>query len=386
MAHILFLMSDTGGGHRAACRAIEAALRERYPDGFRFELVDLWKEYTPFPVNTIPRSAARWIDIHPSSFSAMFWVWDRLFRSRWWSALYCKQMFPRLKRLYAEHPADIIVCVHAAFVRPAVYALRKMRIEKPFLTVVTDYAWPQVLWYDNKVDRCLVPTEAALQRGLSLGMDRSQIILTGPPVHPKFSKIDILQREARMQLGWKSDKRIILMIGGGDGTGPLVSSARAIDARQLDCELVIVAGRNRALKSALEAVNWKRPSRIYGFVDNIEVLMRASDLLITKAGPAAITEAAVIGLPILINGAIKHQESPNVEYVMKHEAGVYAPGPTKTAECVARLLQTDGALEKLAGRADRIAEPDAIWKIVDQICLFAPPMDQRLEEIQACRS
>src|SRR2546430_6436239 len=135
MAHILFLMSDTGGGHRAACRAIEAALRERHPDRFTFELVDLWKEYTPFPFNTIPQSAARWIDVNPSGFSAMFWMWDRLFRSRWWSTLFCKQMFLRMKRLYLEHPADIIVCVHAAFVRPAVYALRKMRIEKPFLKI-----------------------------------------------------------------------------------------------------------------------------------------------------------------------------------------------------------------------------------------------------------
>jgi 1,2-diacylglycerol 3-beta-galactosyltransferase len=384
MAHILFLMSDTGGGHRAACRAIEVALRERHPDRFTFELVDLWKEYTPFPLNTIPQSAARWIDINPSGFSAMFWVWDRLFRSRWWSTLFCKQMFLRMKRLYLEHPADIIVCVHAAFVRPAVYALRKMRIEKPFLTVVTDYAWPQVLWYDNAVDRCCVPTEAALQRGLSLGMDRSQIILTGPPVHPKFSKSEISQREARMQLGWQPDKRTILMIGGGDGTGPLVSTARAIDAQQLDCELVIVTGRNQGLKRALEAMSWKRPVRIYGFIDNIELLMRASDLLITKAGPATITEAAMVGLPILMNGALKNQESPNIEYVVKREAGVYAPGPKKTAECVARLLRSDGALKKLASGARQIAQPDAIWKIVDQICFYAPQTNQRPEDIQVC--
>ena len=377
MAQILFLMSDTGGGHRAACRAIESALHECYPNRFTFEFVDVWKECTPFPLNTVPRSAARWIEINPAGFSAMFRIWDRLFQTRWWSALYCRQMFSRMRRLYREHPADIIICAHAAFVRPAIYALRKLRIDKPFITIITDYAWPQVLWYDRTVDLCLVPTEAALHRGLSLGMNPSQIVPTGPPIHPKFCKIDISPAEARERLGWKLNERTVLMIGGGDGTGPLVSTARALDKRLPSCQLTIVTGHNGAVKSKLESMKWKRAVHIYGFVDDIEVMMRASDVLITKAGPATITEAAVLGLPIVMNTAIKYQESPNVEFVVKHGAGVYAPGPKKTAECVAHLLETDGALEALSRGARTIAQPDAIWKIADQITALLPTGQDR---------
>ena len=365
-------MSDTGGGHRAACRAIEAALQERHPSQFTVELVDFWKDYTTFPFNTLPQSYSRWIDIHPSSYSAIYWVWDRLFRNRLLSRLYCEQMYSRMKRLYVEHPADIIVCVHAAFVRPAVYALRKARIDKPFITVITDYAWPTVLWYDNKVDRCLVPTGPARERGLSLGMNLSQIIQTGAPVHPKFAKLSISKRDARTQLGWELDKRMILIIGGGDGSGSLMQTAQAIDERQLDCQLVVVAGRNQPLRAALEAVPWKCPVLVYGFVDNMEVFMRASDLLITKAGPATITEAALLGLPIVLSGAIKYQESPNVDYVVKNDAGVYAPGPEQTADSVEHVLKNGrSALDKLAKGATRLAQPDAIWKIVDEIWAYA---------------
>jgi 1,2-diacylglycerol 3-beta-galactosyltransferase len=372
MPHILFLMSDTGGGHRAACRAIEAALQERHPSQFTVELVDLWKDYTTFPFNTIPQSASRWIDMHSSSFSTAYWVWDRLFRNRSLSRLYCELMYPRMKRLYAEHAADIVVCVHAAFVRPAVYALRKARIDKPFITVITDYAWPTVLWYDNKVDRCLVPTQPARERGLSLGMNPSQIVLTGAPIHPKFSKLSLSKREARTQLGWDQDNKMILIAGGGDGNGPLVETARAIDERQLDCQLVVVAGRNQALRAALEAVPWKRPVLVYGFVDNMEMFMRAADLIITKAGPATITEAALLGLPIVLNGAIQYQESPNVDYVVKHEAGVYAPGPERTADSVEQVLKDEGAaLDRLARGATRLAQPDAIWNIADEIWAYA---------------
>ena len=127
-------------------------------------------------------------------------------------------------------------------------------------------------------------------------------------------------------------------------------------------------------------MKWKSSVHIYGFVDNIELMMRSSDVLITKAGPATITEAAVLGLPIVMNTAIKYQESPNVEFVIRHGAGVYAPGPEKTAECVAHLLETDGALETLSRCARTIAQPDAIWKIADQITASAATAGNGLEK------
>ena len=82
MPHILFLMSDTGGGHRAAARAIEAALQEKHPGQFTTELVDLWKDYMPFPLNTMPKTYTRWVNVSPSSYSAQYWVSDRLARQR----------------------------------------------------------------------------------------------------------------------------------------------------------------------------------------------------------------------------------------------------------------------------------------------------------------
>src|SRR5262249_23686028 len=150
---------------------------------------------------------------------------DRLFRSALISRLYAAVMLPRMKRMYAEHPADIIVCVHSVFVRPAVYALRKVCVDKPFITVITDYALPTVVWYDPAVDRCLVPTEAAYQRGLRLGMEPSQLSLTGAPVHPKFAHCTLSRDAARQQLGWQTDKPVVLIVGGGDGMGPLVATA-----------------------------------------------------------------------------------------------------------------------------------------------------------------
>src|SRR5579859_5102082 len=170
MPHILFLMSDTGGGHRAASRAIEAALQERYPGQFSAELVDVWKDYYPFPFNTLPRNYSRWVNISPATYSAQFWFNDHVFRNEAISQAVCVAELPRMKKLFAQHPADLVVCVHSVFARPAAYAHRHLNLSGPFVAVITDYALPTVVWYSQDSDLTLVPTQPAFERGLTLGL------------------------------------------------------------------------------------------------------------------------------------------------------------------------------------------------------------------------
>jgi 1,2-diacylglycerol 3-beta-galactosyltransferase len=102
-------------------------------------------------------------------------------------------------------------------------------------------------------------------------------------------------------------------------------------------------------------------------VDTMQLFMRAADLIITKAGPATITEAAVMGTPMIINGGIGHQETPNAEYVVEKGAGVYVTTPEEVAESVARVLSTSGMLDSMARNVRTLAQPDAIWRIADTI-------------------
>ncbi|PNH02951.1 putative monogalactosyldiacylglycerol synthase, chloroplastic [Tetrabaena socialis] len=53
---ILIGMSNTGGGHKASAEALKAACEERYGDKYEIFIVDLWKEHTPPPFNTLPDS------------------------------------------------------------------------------------------------------------------------------------------------------------------------------------------------------------------------------------------------------------------------------------------------------------------------------------------
>src|SRR5258708_36828207 len=54
-------MSDTGGGHRAAAEAIQAALIERHGEAVSVEMVDVFRDYTPFPFKYAPEMYPWWI-------------------------------------------------------------------------------------------------------------------------------------------------------------------------------------------------------------------------------------------------------------------------------------------------------------------------------------
>jgi 1,2-diacylglycerol 3-beta-galactosyltransferase len=115
------------------------------------------------------------------------------------------------------------------------------------------------------------------------------------------------------------------------------------------------------------------PTHIYGFVDNMPELMAAADLLVTKAGPGAISEAFVAGLPLIIFDYIPGQESGNVAYVQSHGAGLYAPTAQAVAGLVRQCLNGDaGRLPELAHNAARLARPNAALEIAADICGLIP--------------
>ena len=370
MNKVGFLISDTGGGHRAAARAIAAALELQYPREFSFDYIDVFREYTPPPWRYAPQIYPRWIRYSPRSYGVILW-WggDVLMRGPLRRDMPLRVMRARFRRLLDEHTPDIIVVLHGAFPRFVAAARDALKVEVPIITVVTDLAKPHLGWYDPRVDRCLVPCAPAYARGLAAGVPPEKLRIVGHPAHPKFMLYTADKRTARRTLGWNEEIPTVLLLGGGDGMGEIKEIAQAIDAARPEVHLVIICGRNHALQTRLSARVWHVATDVYGFIDNMEVMMRAADLLITKAGPGTIAEAAISGIPMIIYGAIPLQETPNAHYVVKNGAGLYSRRPTEIARLVQKLLsdKNAGMLSRLAAGARRIAQPNAAFAIAEEI-------------------
>jgi 1,2-diacylglycerol 3-beta-galactosyltransferase len=370
---ILILMSDTGGGHRAAAEAICDALKQRHGEAVEIEVVDVFRAYTSFPFKYASKLYPWWIKNGKLMWRVGYRVTNRRGQVRLLMSSLGRAIRRGMRRLLASRPdVDAIVCVHPLFSNPTMKVLRSYATRPPVITVVTDLVSTHAFWYERSVDRILVPTQPAYDRGLRLGIRPEQMRVTGLPVHPNFAEGLIGKAEARTRLGWDRELPTILVVGGGEGMGPVFRIARRINRLGARCQLAIVAGRNRRLRARLEAQGWNQPTHIFPFVINMPELMAASDILVTKAGPATISEACMAGLPMILSDAIPGQEDGNISYVVAHQAGVYAPGPARVARAVRDwLAKGPDYLRERGENAHELARPGAVWDIADEVWYFA---------------
>ncbi len=367
MVQVGLFMSDTGGGHRSAGRAIEAALALRYPGAFACDYFDAFRACGYFPWNRAPEIYPLWVRYHEPSWNLFVTVTDRLIATRLGRRQLPRLAVPRVRRAARRSRVwDVIVVLHPAFSELAVALRRTAAREFPIVTVVTDLANPHSGWYHPDVDRCLVPCQNAYERGRQLGLSPDRLRVVGHPAHPKFALYDKDKAQARQELGWEADRPIVLLIGGGEGMGGIERVARAIDRAELPVELVVIAGRNQALVERLGRCLWRVPTRIYGFVTNLEAMMRASDVFVGKPGPGVIGEAAISGLPMILIGGMA-QERPNIPFVVGAGAGEAASTPAEAAAVLRRWLATPGELARRAERARAIAFPNAAFDVADEI-------------------
>jgi len=133
-----------------------------------------------------------------------------------------------------------------------------------------------------------------------------------------------------------------------------------------------VAGRNESLRRRLESVAWEIPTAVFGFVDNMPELMAASDAIITKAGPATISEAIACGLPIIISGAIPYQEDLNAAYILETGVGQLADDPGEIVSLLQEWLQPGNEkLSRMTRNARRLARPETaleVARLIAELC------------------
>ena len=364
--HIVFLFSDTGGGHRSAAEAITEALDLEYPHKFTYEMVDFFLNYSPPPLNLAGPVYPTWSKMDTLwkfSFDqsddpdrmrviySMFWPYIRLF----------------LYKLLREHPCDMFVSVHPLINIPLLRAMRRREINKPYLIVVTDLVSTHAAWFANEASQIIIPTQQAVRKAIRANVKPDQLKIIGLPVADRFCKLVGEKKNIREKLGWPHDKVVILLVGGGEGMCPLEEISREINDTNLDVALVVITGRNKKLKKKLENVKWSIPVHIYGFVKDMPDFMRAADFLLTKAGPGTISEALIAGLPIILYHRISGQEEGNVSYVIDEGAGVWAPEIDDIIETLKYWLENPSKRQEAVDNAKRLARPNASREIAREI-------------------
>lgn len=364
-APILFLFSDTGGGHRTAAEAIDAALQRISPNApIATELVDVFAACGIFPLREGIKSYGTLLKVQPSPYPALFHLSNGRTRARIMIELGKPFVRGKFKSLLERVRPSLVVSVHPLLNTLARETVDAIGLATPFVTVITDLVTIHHAWTSGAMaDQYVVASAEAARVCRLRGIPRSRIHDLGLPIRSGFSP-STDRAAAKRTLGLDPERRMLLVMSGGEGGGRMRIILRHIagTARALDLQIVVICGRNQELRDKLTqlAPRFGPGAIVLGFVDNVADYMRAADVLLSKGGPGTIAEAAACGLPIIVCDYISGQEAGNLGYVESRGAGVVALEPADVASTLRGLLGVDAEpLQALRAGALAGARPRA---------------------------
>jgi len=368
---ILILFSDTGGGHRAAARALTDALKQLDPtcdvtvaDPLMSQGPAVVRRLASLYSPMIRRSRAAWGAVYHSSNTKPTFAAIR--------AVFGRGVRKVIVDLVAKHDPDVVLSVHPLLNHIAHQAILKCGRPRALMTVITDLVDFHRGWTFSRADLVVAPTELARKVALRRRVPADRIKLLGLPVDLRFRPPAPGEKRAlRRRYGLDEVRFTVLVMGGAAGVGNLIKQVRVLAWEPHQWQLIAICGRNERLRSRLARVRFATPTLVLGFVDNMPELMRASDLVVTKAGPGAIAEALATGVPVLVTGFLPGQESPNVDFVVEAGFGAFTPRENDLLDEVRVLAEGGPTWQEMARKAAEMAHPYASSDIARECLLLA---------------
>jgi processive 1,2-diacylglycerol beta-glucosyltransferase len=271
-----------------------------------------------------------------------------------------------LSALVARFQPDAIVCTH--FLPADLFAQERRRGQTtpPLYCVVTDYTG-HVFWVYPEVDQYYVATDLTKRVLAERGVSPARMRVTGIPVDPAIAEPkDRAAVRAALDLG---DGPVITLFGSGLNVKRTQQIVTDLLYEDVVGSLVVVAGRNAELVGALQNLpkRHRLPVRVLGFVNNVDDLVAASDLVITKAGGLIVSEILARGRPMVVVDPIPGQEEWNADYVVSVSAGVQVRLGAMVPLVVENLLKHPTHRQILEEGATRAGRPGAALAIADDV-------------------
>lgn len=245
--------------------------------------------------------------------------------------------------------------------------LRQRGLVAPLYCVVTDYR-AHHFWAIDGVDGYFVPTTQSARQLVDAGIDAWRVRVTGIPIEAATA-VAPEANTLRRTLDLRPDEPLTLLNGSGIAVQRVRAIAQELLRHRVPGTLLIAAGRNGRLLSALDDLEATAHTqlRILGPQPSLDPLIAASDLVIGKAGGLTVSEVLARGVPMVIPTPVPGQERANAEYVVGGGAGVCCTTPAAVAGAVLELLEDHRRRAAMGAAAASLGRPAAAAQIAAEL-------------------
>lgn len=259
---------------------------------------------------------------------------------------------------------DIIIGTHS-YAGVVMSILRdKGYADCPLIGIVTDFT-VHPFWESTELDYYVIPDSLLTYQMNKKGIPKEKLLPFGIPIRQAFaSKLD--KAEARRRLGI-GDKRTLLVMMGSMGYGNIYDSLLEMDAFDADFQMMVVCGSNEKLFGFINDQAWQKDVYGYGFVNNVDLMMDASDVIVTKPGGLTTSEAFAKGLPMIAMNPIPGQEDKNLAFLVNNGAAIAVNSEYTISEALYQLLNEEWRVELMRESVRHIGKPDATARLYDFI-------------------
>lgn len=343
---VLILTCNTGEGHNSAARAIKEIFDA---ENIYCEVADSLSFLSPKASNFISKWHVRLYKKAPTLFGLGYKAAEltdgRHKRSMFYEAV-CKGARKLIKKIN-EGDFDTVICTHPFSAITLTRAVKKYRLslDKTYF-ISTDYTCSPGVSY-SELDYYIIPHESLADDFTSHGIPQSKLFAGGIPVSKKVHT-SLSKEESKRELSIPQNKRVILLMCGSMGCGPMKVIARKMTKILKDNEyFVIICGSNRKLYQSLRYLDDPGSVRVLGYTRNVPLYMNSADLLLSKPGGLSTTEAAENNLPMILIDAVAGCETHNMNFWISRQMAHTRDDSTQLCELVRELLDNDDALTQI---------------------------------------
>lgn len=362
MPRILFITTKIGFGHERVSHILASALLESIPEC----TVKIATYFDFFPrrfqsiINTVYVYGLR---LFPRVFGYIYLTQKRYKGTGvdFWS----KFLGGKYANLIKAYVPDIIIITQGLACQWLGRLKKKGLISVPIIAVVTDYII-HPFWVSSEIDRYIVANEGMRDDLILRGIQADKIAASGIPIGPRFSNISDKDK-IRTKLDLSCKKLTILIMGGGWGLGKIDKVALAMDETGISAQLLVVTGKNRSLYRKIKNKKFNLMVRVYGKVDNINELMAAGDIIITKAGGVTASELLASGLPAVLWDIIPGQEEANANYLTENGAAVRVEDLLEMTDTIKKMAGSDDLMCRMRESGRRLGKPNSTMDAVENI-------------------
>lgn len=381
-ARIEIVYFDAGGGHRTAAVALRDAIQEA-GFGWTVELVQIQELLQSLdPVYQLMGFPSE--ELYNAALKRGWTYGSRPFLRMLQRgiALEGPAFKRRLRAWWAGRSPELVVSVVPNFNRIMFEALRLEHPKTPFVTIMTDMVdTPPHFWMEDQDQYLICGTrKAALQASLC-GFYRPERIFeaSGMIIRPQlYASRNAAPMFTREELGLTRHGTVALVMFGGHGSKESDTVIERLATNGIEC--ILMCGHNAKLVDRYRGV---AGVHAVPFTQHVGEYMKLADFFVGKPGPASISEALMMKLPVIVlsNARTMIQERYNVTWLEEQGVGFGIAGYGQLEQAVQFLLHGN-RLTEYRRRAEHVRN-GAVFEIPG---VLNGILHDRASEIPAHRS